>query len=378
MEFLSRRADTNVVTTSRPARRFGVEEEYLLLDAETGLPRDAAEELEGAVPHLAVEHEFFKSQLETATPVCSSAREAEDFLRDFRAGVSEAAAARGIVLAGTGLPPLGGDIRGTVTENTRYLGIAADMGRMVSHYYSTGTHVHVEVPSRDVGVEVMARLTRWSPVLVALTANSPIWLGEATGFASWRFLSVQQWPTAGYPPCFADGAEYERVVERFVRSGVLLDSGLVNWVVRLSERYPTVELRTADAQLTPEDATAFAVIVRALADCFEDEVEAGEPRPDSHLGMERAAHWMAAKHGLSGELLDPVTDEPRPAFEVVDALVDYAREALARAGDLELVEAYVARRRADGGPARLQSLRYEESGIGGLLELYRSGSTGAR
>ncbi|MBK0420209.1 YbdK family carboxylate-amine ligase [Leucobacter sp. CSA1] len=365
-----------MVTRSRAGRRFGVEEEYLLLDAETGLPRDGAEELAASLPDRGVEFEFFQSQLETATPVCSTAEEAERFLTAFRGEVSEAAERLGLVLAGTGLPPIGGDVRGTVTRKPRYEAIAAEMGSMVSRYYSTGTHVHVEVPSRDVGVEVMARLARWSPTLVALMANSPVSLGEDTGFESWRYTTLLHWPTAGYPPGFADGADYERMVQDLVRSGVLLDPALVNWSIRLSEQYPTVELRTADAQLEPRDAVAFAAIVRAIVEQCVADAEAGEPRPGIRPHTLQAGHWVAAKHGLGDELVDPLSGERRPAFELVEELLAHVAEALEAAGDLPRIERFLERRRREGAPAAIQRRHWEERGIPGLVELYAQGSAG--
>ena len=363
-----------MVSQRTPARHFGVEEEYLLLDAESGLPRDAVVPLIAALPGLQAELEYFESQLETATPVCSRADEAETTLRAFRTAASREAAKRGLVLAGTGLPPVGSDVPGTVTSKPRYQTISKAMGNLTARYYSTGTHVHVEVPSRDIGVEVMARMARWSAVLVALTANSPISLGSATGFASWRYLTTMQWPTAGYPPFFADGADYDAVVGQFVRSGILVDTGVVNWSIRLSDHYPTVELRTADAQLNASDTVAFAVIVRALVSRCIVEAELGITRADPHLDLVKGAHWQAARNGLGSELVHPITGDSVPALAAVDALIDHVRDELDAAGDLERVETYVARRRTTGDPASAQLRSFAAGGVPALLQLYREHS----
>lgn len=363
-----------MVSQGTPARRFGVEEEYLLLDAETGLPRNAVGPLIEALRGLRAELEYFESQLETATPVCTQAAEAEDTLRTFRSAASQAATDLGLVLAGTGLPPVGSDVPGTVTAKPRYQEISRAMGNLTARYYSTGTHVHVEVPSRDIGVEVMARMARWSPVLVALTANSPISLGVPTGFASWRYLTTMQWPTAGYPPYFEDGDDYDTVVGEFVRSGILVDTGVVNWSIRLSDHYPTVELRTADAQLSAQDAVAFAVLVRALVSRCITETELGTLRRDPHLDLVKGAHWQAARNGLSSDIVHPLTGDSVPAQEAVAAFVEHVHDELAVAGDLELADEYLARRRREGDPASLQLQRFGAGGLSGLLELYRERS----
>ncbi|WP_053386324.1 carboxylate-amine ligase [Leucobacter japonicus] len=350
--------------------RFGVEEEYLLLDAQTGAPRDAVDEMIAALPGRLAEHEYFHCQLETATPVCDSNAQALNALSEFRVAAADAADNVGVVLAGSGLPPLGGERHGTRVGKQRYHDIESAMRGMVTRYYSTGTHVHVEVPSRDAGVGAIARIAPWSPILVALTANSPIWLGEETGYADWRFMSIQQWPTSGYPPKFDDAAEYDRVVSGLVRSGALLDGGLVNWLVRLSDKYPTIEARLADSQLTAGDAVAYGLLFRALVARALREYELGavveEPQRD-HL---RGAHWVAARNGLESVLVDPASGDPRPAFDVVDALLDHVAPELERAGDLALVTAFVERRKQGGG-ARAQLEHWRSGGISALLGLYR-------
>ena len=353
--------------------RFGIEEEYLLLDSATGLPSDRVDEIIAAIPGHLAEHEYFHSQLETATPICVRADEAYEALSAFRSAAAGAGDQLGVVLAGTGLPPLGGDRLGSRVAKQRYADIEEAMRGMVTRYYSTGTHVHVEVPSREAGVAAIASIAPWSPLLVALTANSPLWVGEDTGYADWRYMSMQQWATAGYPPRFENAAEYDGVVADLVRSGALLDGGLVNWSIRLSEKYPTIEARLADAQLDPRDAVAYGVLFRALvARALRDSVM-GVESPRWQRDVVRGAHWLAARNGLRSELVDPVTGNPTPAFDAIDRLLKYVSDELTHAGDLDTVRAFLDRRRADGGPAQVQVDRWRAAGMPGLLELYRAG-----
>lgn len=356
------------------APHFGVEEEFLLLDAVTGMPRDGADDMVAALSGQRAEYEFFHSQLETATPVCDTADQAFESLGGFRAQASQAATQHGLVLAGTGSPPIGGEVPGRVTDSPRYRDIHATMRGMVHRYYSTGTHVHVEVPSRDAGVEVMKRIARWSPVLVALTANSPLWFGEDSGYASWRYLQLQQWPSSGYPPAFANAAEYEAVVDDLVRSGALMDKALVNWSIRLSEKFPTVELRTADAQLESEDAVVFGLIVRALVHRALEDAEVSAPARGIQSDLLRGAHWVAARNGLQSELVDLDEGIPRSAFDVVADFIAYLAPSLEVTGDMQHVERFIAKRRADGGAAARQLRAWNTGGISALLDLYRQGS----
>lgn len=363
------------------ARSFGVEEEYLLLDEATGEPVNRAAELIRAFPGAnrgfgeSADREFLSSQLETSTPICRDAAEAEASLAEFRSAMSRAAAEHGVVLAGTGLPPVGGETVGTVTPRPRYRAIEAEMRDVAAHQYSTGLHVHVEVPTRSAGVETLVRVSRWAPALLALTANSPLWCGAPTGFASWRHIKGLSWPVSGYPPPFADSEEYERSIARLVASGVLLDSGVITWVARLSEHYPTLELRIADAQLEVRDTVAFAALVRALVDRAVNDAIEHPARPRFAPGLVNGAVWMAARDGLEATLVDPLTAAPLPAFELIALMVDSVEQELRRFGDLLLVERYVDRLRREGGPARRQLDRFHDAGVSGLIGLYRSGSS---
>lgn len=353
-------------------RTFGVEEEYLLLDVDTGMPTDAANQLIDALPGYRAEHEFLLSQLETATEPCETANQALAELGDFRRAAAHAATERGLMLAGSGLPPVGGETVSGVSEVSRYQHIRSQVRGAVKRYFSTGTHVHVAVPSRDAGLAAIATFARWSPLFMALTANSPIFLGEDTGFACWRNQFIQQWATSGYPPHFADAEEHDRLIANLVRVEAIVDSALVNWTIRLSEKFPTIELRITDAQLTVADSVASAVLFRALVSRGLREYElsgmAPAPQPDSI----RSAHWLAARDGLTGRLFDPYVMEPRPVFELIDEMLDYAADELGATGDTELIADYIYRRRGDLGPAQLQRAAWEEGGLSALLSLYRT------
>jgi len=359
-------------------RTFGIEEEYLLLDARSGRPVDRAAELMSAARSLETdfEHEFFASQIEIATPICDTADAAEAALRRSRADAACAAESLGVVVAGSGLPPVGGDVAGLVTPVERYRQIAANMRHAHHDQYTTGLHVHVEVPSRDAGIEVMARVSRWAPVLLALTANSPLWAGEPTGFASWRHLVMRSWPVHGYPEPFDSVAAYDQAIEGLTHTGVIPDTGLLTWIVRLSERFPTVEFRIADAQLDARDSVAFAVIVRALVELALAESARGFPRVGTSEVEVNAALWAAARDGLSSDLIDPLAGERVPAFALVERMIHTITPELERFGDMDRVTSYVDRLRRTGGPAARQGSVFAHEGMAGLLELYRDPAYG--
>lgn len=351
---------------------FGVEEEFLLLDARTGEPLQRAGSITAqAHPSITVEREFLSSQIETATPVCHTGDEAISSLQLSRQEFLDKATHQDFVVAGTGLPPVRGETIGTVTAEPRYRVMAGQLRQLAKDLYVTGTHVHVAIPSPDVGVDALNRLQRWMPLLLAISANSPLWCGEDTGFASWRYTKLLTWPIAGYPPEFRTAEEYFDTVQTYVDSGLILDVGAVTWVARLSQRFPTLEVRVADAQLTAEDAVCFALLVRALVVTGISEHEAQQAASGTVPQLTNGAMWLAARDGLTQQIMNPVTGEAVAAHTALAQLHEYTRNTLDSLGDLERVEAYLHRLQRWGSPAKRQRDRFAEQGLSGLLNLYR-------
>jgi carboxylate-amine ligase len=162
-----------------------------------------------------------------------------------------------------------------------------------------------------------------------------------------------RWPTAGPTAPFGDGAGYRRVIDDLLRSGTILDDGMVYFDARLSAHYPTVEVRVADVCLDAADAVLQAGLVRALAETAVHLGRRDVDRPRTELL--RAATWRAARSGVTGELVSPLDGLPRPAADVVGELVDHVRDALVDSGDLELVERQLGHvlRRGNGAVEQL-------------------------
>ena len=116
--------------------------------------------------------------------------------------------------------------------------------------------MHVGVPSREAGVQVLARLRPWLAPLLAVSANSPIAGGHDTRWASWRYPIWSRWPTALPPAAWPDAAAYDAAVRRLIGQGAALDERSVYFLARLSPRYPTVEVRVADVCLNAGTAVA--------------------------------------------------------------------------------------------------------------------------
>jgi carboxylate-amine ligase len=347
-----------------------VEEEFLLIDA-AGVPRPAgAEVVPGPGTHQlrsgevvenrpdrpaalgGLEHELQQEQAETGTRPRTQLAQLRSDLLQRRRELSKAAGDKGVQIAALATSPI--PVEPTVTEDPRYLRMMREYAVTAREQLTCGCHVHVEITSRAEGVAVINAIQPWLPVIIAVSANSPFWQGTDTEYASYRRMVWDRWPGSGATAPFADEHEYDRTVADLVRSNVLLDSAMVYFDARLSAKYPTVEVRVADVCTDPDDAVLVAALCRGLVDSAARAAEEGEPWPTARVELLRGATWRAARSGLDGDLVDPLTGAAIPALERVAQLVDRISPSLRKYGDLEAVEASVHRLSQKGNGASRQ------------------------
>ncbi|MFD0776483.1 YbdK family carboxylate-amine ligase, partial [Streptomonospora algeriensis] len=257
----------------------GVEEEFFLVDEAGMLAPRSVEVLDGAAPGPGeLIGEFTRSQVEAAGPVCTSVEKVLSGLWTSRLRLAESAARqRARVVAGA-VPIMRETGPQRLNPGSRYHRIAKRFGAVAAAAGTNcGCHVHVGVPDRDSGVVASNHLRPWLPVLLALSANSPVCSAADTGYASWRQPRWSRWPTAGPPPPLESAEHYETCVASLLESGAALDRRMLYWDIRLSDRHPTVEIRVCDVPATPEESALVAVLVRALVSAALDAAAAGRP-----------------------------------------------------------------------------------------------------
>jgi carboxylate-amine ligase len=225
-----------------------------------------------------------------------------------------------------------------------------------------GFHVHVGLEDREAAVQVMNRLRVWLAPLLALSANSPFWLGEDTGYASYRTQVWGRLPTAGPPGLFGSLAEHDALVRALVATGGAMEATQVYWDIRLPEKLETVEIRVADVCTTVDEAVMLAGLSRALVHTCHERAQGGESYPKACPELLRAAHWVASRHGLDAELVDVETERVVPARKVIEALLFFTRPALEEHGDWEEIAALVNDTLEQGNGARRQRRAYERAG----------------
>ncbi len=344
-------------------RTLGVEEEMLLVDARNGRPRSVSgqvlmhtaprpPEVAGVCEHGALEREFQQQMIEMHTAPVADLDGLRTEVRRWRAEAVKAARRAGSSVAALATSPL--PVRPVPSRTPRYLWLEDRYELTAREHLVCGCHVHVSVESDEEGVGVLDRIRVWLPTLLALSANSPFWNGHDSGFASYRSQAMARWPSSGPIDRLGSAAAYHRLVRDMVSSTVILDEGMVYFDARLANRYPTVEVRTADVCLTGEETVVVAALCRGLVETAAQEWAAGRPAPDVPTQMLRLATWQAGREGLEGRLLDWRTGLPEPCWYVLDLLLEHVGPALDEAGDLVVVKEGLARVRREGNGAMRQ------------------------
>ena len=249
--------------------KFGIEEEYFLVDAETKsvareMPPTFLEKLKSVTDGQAM-GEMLQSQLEVATAPHTSIKDARTELRFLRQTVANIAAEHGLAILAVGTHPTATWRSSVQSQAERYDIVMEDLQMIGQRNMLCGLHVHVELPDPDDRVDIMMRMLPYLPLFIALATSSPFWRARPTGLKGYRLAAYDELPRTGVPELFRTPAEYESYIAALVKAGVMENSSYVWWAIRPSLRHPTLELRAPDSCTLVEDSIAIAALYRTLA-----------------------------------------------------------------------------------------------------------------
>lgn len=310
----------------------GIEEEFMIVDPGTRELRSHIGQIleEGKVIlHEQVKAELHQSVVEVGTGICKDIVEARRDVTRLRKGISDVAKHKGLVVAASGTHPFSHWVDQKITDNPRYKVIIEDMQSVAQENLIFGLHVHVGIPDKETGIQVMNTIRYFLPHIFALSTNSPFWLGRDTGLKSYRSKVFDRFPRTGLPDYFNSYAEFEAYVSLLIKTKSIDDAKKIWWDARLHPHFNTLEVRICDIPMRVDETLALAALIQAVVAklylLFRLNMGFRLYRR-IYLNENR---WRAARYGIDGKMIDfgkqeevPIRDLIRELLEFVDDVLD--------------------------------------------------------
>jgi glutamate---cysteine ligase / carboxylate-amine ligase len=341
-----------------PSYTLGIEEELMIVDAESYRLTNAIESLLQDAEDGEIKPELMESVLEISTNPAPDTAQAGEQLRRLRAQVRRTAAGRGLTIGAAGTHPFAMWEDQRIVARPRYRELVTALRFVARQELIFGMHVHVGIDDPDKAIHVANGMRVHLAVLLALSANSPFWRADSTGLLSTRTPIFRAFPRVGIPPYYRDWADYEREIEFMVSSGVIEDYTWLWYDVRPHPNFGTVEVRVCDSQTRIEHTLALTALIQAMVKELAEHYEAGGELASYPWQMLDENKWLAARHGLDAELVDLPSSERVGAKALARRLLDRLREHAQDLGSAAELEGIVDLLAHGNGSAR-QLVVYE-------------------
>lgn len=347
----------------------GIEWEVACVDRRSGELTAAAPELIARLgpmdgfPH--VTNELLTNTIEIVSAPHRRVRDAVRDLTRLAERAAEAAEPRGVDLLSSGTHPFSQWFRQQVTPGKPRYDTLIDRTRWWGRQMMIwGVHVHVGVEDRRKVLPIIDGLLTYLPHFQALSASSPFWAGETTGYASNRALMFQQLPTAGLPPQFDDWAQFEAMVADLQHTGVIEELNELRWDIRPSPVWGTIEVRTFDGIPTAREIGSLAALTQCLVEHLSAELDAGRDVPRLPPWFVRENKWRAARYGMDAIIIQNAAGDEQLVTKDLDDLLRRlapVAQALGCEGELEGLRDIVTH-----GASYQRQLRTAEANDGSL------------
>ena len=353
------------MTSERPAFTPGVEEEFQIVDPETRELRSHIQALlEGGkrVLQERVKPELHQSVVETGTGICKDVGEVRADVRSLRAEIAALAEQQGLRVAAAGSHPFSHWADQSITEDPRYDEIVEELQDVARANLIFGMHVHVGIEDRDLAIQIMNESRYFLPHLLALSSNSPFWLGRNTGLKSYRTKVFERFPRTSIPEMFETAAAFDEFVRVLVKTGCIDNGKKMWWDVRPHPFFPTLEFRVCDVPMRVEETVTLAALFQAIcAKLYKlRTMNLGWRTYRRALIMENK--WRASRWGIDGKLIDFGKEIEVPFRDLAVELIEFVDDVVDELGSRDVVSAGVHRILEGGTGADRQLAVYAETG----------------
>jgi glutamate---cysteine ligase / carboxylate-amine ligase len=316
-----------------PSLSIGIEEEYQTIDPETRDLRShiASEILSKAKRALneAVKAEMHQAVIEVGTKVCRNIKEAREDIRDLRRQMINLASENGLLLAAASTHPFADWKVQDIYPDERYHKVLEEMQMIARANLVFGLHVHVGIEDRNTAIHIMNSLRYFLPHILALSSNSPFWMGMQTGFKSYRSKVFERFPRTGIPDVFSNWSEYETFVNLMVKTGCIDNGKKIWWDIRPHPYFNTLEVRVCDIPMRLDETLAIAALIQATVAMLYKLHASNKSYRIYGRALISENKFRASRYGLDGKLIDfgkeievPVRDLMMEYLELIDDVVD--------------------------------------------------------
>ncbi len=349
----------------KPSLNIGIEEEYQTIDPQT---RDLRSHIDMEIIakskmllREAVKPEMHQSVIEIGTGVCENIRQAKDEIKSIRRQIIQLARDNGLRLAAGGTHPFADWRQQEIYPDARYLEIVEDMKMVARANLIFGLHVHVGVEDRETAIHLMNAARYFLPHILALSTNSPFWLGMETGFKSYRCKVFDKFPRTNIPDYFMSWGEYESFVNLLVQTNCIDNAKKIWWDIRPHPNFPTLEFRICDLPMRADETIAIAALIQATVAKLYKLHAANQGFRLYRRALIMENKWRALRYGLDGKLIDFGKGAEVPLRDLMEEYLAFVDDVVDELGSREEV-GYVRRILAEGSGADRQLRVFRETG----------------
>ncbi len=349
----------------------GIEEEFFLVDLETFdcieiMPEEFRREAKATLGNQ-VKREVISSMIEINSGVHARVRDAVAEIGALREALGRIASRNGIGLVAAGTHPFADWRRQTRTQTQRYDSVAEALQMLAKRIHVCGLHIHVGVSDRDARIDLMNRMQRFLPLVLALSASSPFWRGDPTGLKCYRVTANGESPRSGLPGWFANADEFDRYVAKLVAAGFMPDASYLWWLIRPSSGFPTLEMRVADCCTRVRDVAALAALYQSLLYHLKhNRADARDWEHHYHLVNEENI-WQAIRYGTEARFVDAASGVTTTLASWARDVTSLVSESARRLGCLSEVLS-VTHILSEGSSADVQMRTYEAALASGATQ----------
>ncbi len=326
----------------KPSFTLGIEEEYQTVDPET---RDLRSHIHAEIIEKGklllqerVKAEMHQSVVEVGTSVCANISDAKEELKKLRRDMIRLARENGLRLASAATHPFADWRVQEVTPDERYKNIVQDMQLVARANLIFGLHVHVGVEDRETAIHLMNHARYFVPHLLALSANSPFWLGMDTGLKSYRCKVFDKFPRTNMPDYFPSWGEYENYVKLLIKTNSIDNAKKIWWDIRPHPFFNTLEFRVCDIPMRVEETIALAALIQATIAKLYKLYSANQGFRLYRRSLLMENKWRAARYGIDGKLIDFGKQKEVAERELIEEYLEFVDDVLDELGSRKDVE----------------------------------------